>query len=183
MVPADDDRSTDFARLDQMVDHRAKTVPLAVAQPADPRGKPLELHLFLGLPDPSLQCLVLRKLPEHGFVRFVDIFRVSRQRGPAEGSLTGAEQRPDILRNKTRNIERLLHSSFLGLAADVVSVIKSPGPPLLELEHGFHVHGHRLVRPLDILVRILLSQLQRLLIRKAVGNIPVELIMGRSLVG
>ena len=72
---------------------------------------------------------------------------------------------------------------LLGLAAEVVAVVEGPGPPLLQLEHGFDVGGHGRVRPADVVRRVLFPERQGLRIGQAVGDIAVELVVGRGLVG
>ena len=58
--------------------------PLAVAEPADPRRQPLEVHRLAGHPDPPGERLVVRELLQHGLVGRGDVLRVTRQRGPPE---------------------------------------------------------------------------------------------------
>ena len=58
MVPADDDRRADLPFFDEMVDDRAEARALAVAQPADARGKALELDPVPRLADPAGEGLI-----------------------------------------------------------------------------------------------------------------------------
>ena len=183
MVAPDDDRRADRPLLHETVDDRPEPGPLAVAEPADARRQPLELDLLPGLADPAGQGFVLRELPDDGLVGGVDVPRPSRKRRPAERPLALTEEGADILRDEARDVEGGRDPGFLGLAADIVAVVESPGPSFPQLEHGFDVDGHRLVGAADVAFRVLFPEGQRILVGQAVGNVPVELVVGRGLVG
>jgi hypothetical protein len=74
----------DLAGPDQLVEGEPGLRPLAVAQPADPGGQPLERDAGLGHLDPAAQPGVLREELEDGAVGPEDVVGVARERGPAE---------------------------------------------------------------------------------------------------
>jgi hypothetical protein len=59
-----------------------------------------------------------------GTIRFINVFFVSRQRHPAERSLTLAEQGTDIGWHKTGELERITHAVVISLLTDIVSIIE-----------------------------------------------------------
>ena len=101
---------------------------LAVLEPADARGKTLELHALLGLLDPAGERCVAGKRLEHGPVGLGDVGRVARERRPAERPGALAEERPDERGHEARNVERLRHGPVVGhLAPEVVAVVEHDG--------------------------------------------------------
>ena len=175
--------AADLPLLHQVVDDGAEAGPLAVAEPADAGRQALELDLAASLADPAGQGLVLREFLEDGLVRGVDVLRLPRERRPAEGSLAEAKEGPDVFWDEAGDVEGPRDTRFAGLAADIVAVVEGLRPSLPELEHGLDVGGHRDVGPPDVVGRVLDPEGQRVLIGETVGNIAVELVVGRSLVG
>src|SRR4051794_30722002 len=107
MVAADHDRRLQLACGDEPVELEAGLRPLAVAQPADPRGKTLERNLLLGHRDPTVETLVLGEQIEDRSIRSRDVRRVAAQGGPSERPATLAEERSDERRNEPRVVERV----------------------------------------------------------------------------
>ena len=108
MVAADDDRRLQLAAGDHLVEPQARQVPLAVAEPADPRRKSLEGNAFAGQPDPACEGFVLREQFQHRAVGGGDVLGVTRQRSPAERAVALAEQRTDVCGHEAREVERAL---------------------------------------------------------------------------
>ena len=69
---------------------------------------------------------------------------IAAERDPAERSASLAKQRTNVFRNKARDIKGILYAGFFGLRADIVTVIKCDRAFALQIEHGLHVHRHRL---------------------------------------
>ena len=84
VVAADDDRRLDLAAADELVDREPGPGAIAVAEPADPRGQPLERDALGRQRQPALQRVVVREELEQHPVDGGDVGRIARQRGPAE---------------------------------------------------------------------------------------------------
>ncbi len=182
MVPADNNRGTDFPFFHQIINNSSKTRSLSVAKPANPRGKTLEFHLILSFPYPSLQGFIFWKFLKHSFVSHVDILGLPRESSPAEWTFAIAEKWPDVFRNKTRNVKGIHRPSFVGLTTNIVAIIKGLSPSFLEFKHGIDMDGHRVVSSFYIIFRFLSTKSKRFFIRNSMGNITVQLVVGRSLV-
>src|SRR5437879_6741085 len=61
MVPSNPDRPSKLPLRHHLVYQSTKLGPLSKPKPAHPSRQPLELHLFLSLPNPPRQALVLRE--------------------------------------------------------------------------------------------------------------------------
>ena len=61
MIAADDDRRFQLAAAHHFVERKAEFVPLAVAEPADARRKPLERDALARHLDPAAQMIILRE--------------------------------------------------------------------------------------------------------------------------
>ena len=66
VVAADDDGGLQLAVFHHLVEAEPRLLTLAVAEPADPCRKALELHLLLGQPEPPGQGLILREQVDDG---------------------------------------------------------------------------------------------------------------------
>src|SRR5690606_11321383 len=122
----------------------AEPRPLALAQPADPRGKALELDLLARYRDPAPQVLILREQLEDEVVRAVDVLQIARQRHPPERTLPLAEERTDVRRDEARVREGVGEPGVLRLAAEVVPVVEGNRAASHELHHRLAVDAHRL---------------------------------------
>src|SRR6202030_4268133 len=116
-------------------------------------------------------------------VRAPDVVRISGECDPAEGSLPLAEQRPDVLRHESRNVERVRQTGIVRNSADVVAVVERDSATLLQLQHRSDVSYGRFGRAANVLVRIALSQLKRFLEGHSSGYVSVQHVMGAGLVG
>ena len=75
-----------------------------------------------------------------------NVFRVARQRCPAERTNAAAEQWADIRGYEARKVERVVNPHFMCHLAYVVPVIECWHAAAPEVEHRTHVDGHRLLR-------------------------------------
>ena len=157
MIAANYDRRFDFAALDQLVHGHTKLGALAITKPADARGQSLKLNAFFRQFHPARQCLVLRKQFECELIGPRDVLRIAAQRHPTERTFPFAKKRTDVFRNEPGNVERIFNTGLLRLGANVVPVIERDRAFLLQREHRFDVHGHRLHRLFNVLVGILRS--------------------------
>ncbi|MCY1306477.1 hypothetical protein D9M70_563410 [compost metagenome] len=96
MIPAYHDRRLQFPAANHPVKFQSRFFSFSQAQPADTGGQPLKGDPFPGLGEPGFQAFVFREKLQQGAVGFVDIFRVTAKRYPAEGAFALAEERPDI---------------------------------------------------------------------------------------
>ncbi len=183
MVATDHDRGLEFAAGDHLVELEAGAVPVAEADPADARRKPLERDALLRHVEPAVQALVLGEQLLHRLVGLVDIFRVTRERGPAERTDPPAEERANIGGHETGEGKRVLKPFLLRHLADVVAVIERRHASIPEANHGFDMILHRGPRrPVDRL-RIAFLLFAPFGHAPALGQVAVERIVGGCLVG
>ena len=145
----------------EVVDRDAELRAVALAEPADPRGEPLEGDLRAGLLDPGAQVHVVREKREHQLVEAGDVARVARERGPAERPLALAEERPDVRGDEAGEGERPIEAALAGLVANRVAVVEYFGALVHEADHGCHVRRHGLLRAAGELFGFLLGVLAR----------------------
>src|SRR5207244_3782983 len=88
----------------QLVECQPGFVALAVAQPADTRGQPLEMDFLAGQRDPAFQRSILREEFENSLVGAIDIFGVARERDPTERPLATAEEGTNIGGHEAREV-------------------------------------------------------------------------------
>ena len=103
MIAADHDRSRHRTRADELVDRPAGLRPVAEAEPADPRGQPLEGDALRRELEPALQQLVVREELPQRLVDRGDVRRIAGESGPAERPDPAAEERPDVRRHEARD--------------------------------------------------------------------------------
>src|SRR5260370_41532126 len=120
MVSADDDRRLDGATSDELVEAQAGAGTLAVAEPADARRQPLELHLLARRSDPAHKGSVIGELLDDGAVGDGDVLGVTRERHPSKRALPFAEQGPDVRRHEARKLECAGAAAQLRLRAQAV---------------------------------------------------------------
>ena len=108
VIPPDHHRRGHSPAAHELVDRQARSGAVAVAEPADPRGQPLECDPLGCQLQPPLQDTVLREQLQQRRVDRGDVRRIARQRGPPERPDAAAEERPDIGRDEARVCERIL---------------------------------------------------------------------------
>src|SRR4029078_4264763 len=91
--------------------------PVAVAQPADPGGQPLEGDPLRGDGQPALEQPVVGEGFEQRGVDPGDVVRIAGQGGPAERPGAPAEQRPDVGGHEPRKGESVCEAGVEGLCA------------------------------------------------------------------
>src|SRR5262245_61505531 len=96
MIAADHDRRLDLASPDKLVEREAHLRPVAIAEPADPRGETLEGDPLLGEVDPAGEIGIVRDGREHGAIGGGDVRRIAGERDPAERPLALTEELADV---------------------------------------------------------------------------------------
>jgi hypothetical protein len=112
-----------------------------------------------------------------------DIRGISGERCPAKRAAALAEERPDVFRYEAGDLEGVGHASFFRLRSNVVAVVEGDGAAALEREHRAHVDGHGLGGPRNVRVRVGTAQRLRFSQREARGDVTVERIVCRRLIG
>jgi hypothetical protein len=162
VVAADHDRRFQFALAHHLVEGQARAVAVAQAYPADARRQALEGDALAGHVEPAVQRSVLGEQLLHLRVGLADVFRVARQRHPAERADAAAEQGPDVGRHEAGDKRRRLHAEVLRHLAQVVAVVHRGHAHRVELQHRPHVHCARFTGGLlqrGVLGRVLLRGL------------------------
>ncbi len=184
VVAADHDRRRDLAAPDELVDREARLGPVAVAEPADPRGQPLERDPLGCELEPALEQLVPWKELSQRLVDRRDVGRVARERGPPERPDAAAEERPDIGRDEARVCEGVRYAGLMCLPSQVVAIIENIAAGPDELEHRL-----RRARAIDARARRRYSsgsaraQRRGLLDREPGRHVAGQRIVRRRLVG
>src|SRR5689334_23440128 len=124
MIAANRDRRFQIAAPDEIVNRFAHLRAFAVTEPADARRQSLKVNAIARQTQPAIQRAIVGKQLEREVVSLANVFRVARQRDPAKRSLAFAEQRANVLRHETRNLECIFATSVESLLANVVAVIK-----------------------------------------------------------
>ena len=184
MVPADHDGRFDFAFAHQPVELQAHFGPLAVLEPADAGGQPLEAHFLAGFFNPAHQAFLVREGFDDGLIGDGDVVRVAREGRPAEWSGTPTEKGPDEGGHEARNAEGLLHAAMVGhLTAQVVAVVEDDGTQFLQLQHGLDVPLHGVEHGLFVAFWVFFAEGGRRLHGVAGRNVAVAQVVGGRLVG
>jgi hypothetical protein len=102
MVATDRDRGAHAPAAYELVDRQPGNRTVAEAEPADPRGEPLERHALGCQLEPALKERIVREELPQRVVDRGDVGWVARERGPPERSDTTTEERPDIGRDEAR---------------------------------------------------------------------------------
>src|SRR2546428_13783264 len=133
MVASDYDRSLHLSTADEVVEQPARAGALAIAEPADARGKALEVHALAGGFHPADQALVFRELLDDGAVGCRDVRRVARKRHPTKRSVAFAEKRPDVGGAEARFVEHARAAAEPGFRAQAVAGVEDLGPAVAKL--------------------------------------------------
>src|SRR5450756_2336299 len=173
MVASDDDGRRDLARFHEVVDDEAKPLTLAVSQPADAGGKPLELDLVMRHLDPFHQMLIIGELLQDNLVGCPDVLRVPRECCPAEGTLALLEQGTDVLWDEAVELERVLVPVCQSLATYVVAIVEDDGASFLQADHRLAVDGDGVQRAPLVLDGVARAQRVRLREWHAVGDVSL----------
>ena len=141
------------------------------------------MNLLLRQRDPAGERLVVLELAQDDLVNAGDVGRITRQDGPAEWAAPGAEQRPDEGGDESGEVEGVLHTPGHRLGSDVVAVVEDDHPALLEVQHGLDVDGHGVHGSIDVLFGMLRPEFACLIQRQPDGDVAVQRVVGRGLVG
>src|ERR1019366_471080 len=76
-------------------------------------------------------------------VGLIDIFGIAGQGGPAERAYPAAEQRADVLRHETREIEGMTDAGVERDLPDIVAIVENRQTHGLEAQQIFDVFRHR----------------------------------------
>ena len=131
---------------------------------------------------PTRQRLIFWEQFEREFVGARDVSGITAQRNPAKRAAPFAKQRPNIFENEPGNIERVFHSGFFCLGANVIAIIERNGAFLLQCEHCLDVHAHGVHCSLNIFFRIFPAQNERIFERHPVRNIAVQRVVSTGLI-
>src|SRR5262249_57436409 len=131
MVAADHNRCSKFPARHHLVKGKTETMPVTKSDPTDACGQALEFDARPRHVEPIVQMLIVR----HQFfdlgIGTKNVFRVARQRSPAERPNAAAEQWADIGGYASPESERAGKPPFLCHLADIISAIarsRAPAP-------------------------------------------------------
>src|SRR5476651_1164854 len=96
--------------------------------PADARRQSLKLNPRARHVEPAVQMRIVRNQFPHFRIGLVNILGFAGERGPAEWPNSAAEQRADILRHETGDIEGARDARVEGDLANVVAVVEHRQP-------------------------------------------------------
>ncbi len=183
MIAADHDRRLQLTARDHRIERQADPVAVAQTDPADPRRQPLKRDPLMRHVEPAVQMRVVRQQLLDLRVGLRDVVGIARERDPAERSDPAAEQRPDVRRHESRVRERVRKAGLERHLANVVAVVERRDAEAMKRDHGFDVRDHRALRRLGDGLRIALACFAPLLERPAGGEIAVDRIVRRGLIG
>ncbi len=183
MIAPDDDRGTDGTGPDELVEGQPGPSPLAVPEPADPGGQPLERDPLVGHRDPSVKAGVVGEQFEDRLVGAEDVGGIARQRCPPERPAALAELRPDEGRDEARVVECVRDARLERLCPQVVAVVEDDGAGALKVEHRPNVVRHRAARTALVLIGLGRAQELRIGERDLGRDIASEGVVGGGLVG
>ena len=183
VVAPDDDRRADRAVAHQVVEREPGPRAIAVTEPADACRQPLKRNAFARETQPARQRGVGGKQLEQLLVAARDVGRIARERGEPKRPGAAAKERPDEGRHEPRKREGAGEARPLRLRANVVAVVEHHGARVEVANHGGDVRAAALQRASLILVRIAVTQLGGSFEREAGGNVAVEQVVRRRLIG
>jgi hypothetical protein len=182
VVAPDHDRRLHAPGSHEIVEGAAGLRALTVPEPADAGGKSLEGDALSRKRDPAPERRVLREEVEDRAVRLRDVGGIARERGPPERPLPFAEERPDVERDEADDRERVGDAGLNRPRAEVVAVVERHGAAPLEREHRADVRAHRGDRAAAVRVGVRRPEAQGLLVRKAMRDVTVQLVVSGGLV-
>src|SRR5437016_6521798 len=127
MITADHDRRLDASFADELVQSQSEARALAVPEPQDARGQPLERDALAREPNPARERIVVSKHFHGGVVAHADVLGVARQRCPSEWTSPFAKQRPYVLRHEAADVERIRDAGLRSLRPNVIAVVERHG--------------------------------------------------------
>src|ERR1039457_104510 len=125
MIATDDDGGGELAARDHLVEGQSEAVALSQADPANARRKSLELKPRARQVEPMMQVRIVGDQLLDLRVGLIDIFGIAGQGGPAERAYPTAEQRADVLRHETWEIEGMADAGVERYLPDVVAIVEN----------------------------------------------------------
>src|SRR4051812_34630366 len=122
MIAADHDRRFETSFAYELVDAEPEAGTFAVAEPQDACGKTLERDTLAREADPAHEGFVVPEHLERRIVGDPNVFRIARQGGPPEWTLAFAEERTDVFRDESGDVEGVRDSGLLRLRTQIVAV-------------------------------------------------------------
>src|SRR5215467_7668032 len=143
MIAADHDRRLELAPRDHFVERETGAVPLAQAQPADPRRQTLKSDPLGCEIEPSMQPCVVGKELLYLAISSMNVLRVAGQCSPPERPFALAKQRPDVRGYESGESECVLHAGIERHLTDIVAVVDCRNALRVKFEHRFYMCGDR----------------------------------------
>ena len=120
---------------------------------------------------------------QYQLIGAMQVLRVAGECDPPKRSLPLAKQRPDVFRHEAGDRKRIRHAGIPGLGADVVPVVECDGSAFLQVEHRPHMRRDARAGALHVVIRRRAPQLGCRGGREAGGDVAVERIVCRRLIG
>ncbi len=183
MVPPDYHGGLELTVGNHLVESQAKPCPVAQPHPTDAGRQSLPADLLPGHVEPMVKVRVVgQQLLDLG-VGLVDVLRVAGEGNPAERPDPSTEERADVGRHESGEVEGALHPRVKSDLADIVAIVKDRDAHVVELQHRAHVNGDRRPGRLDHTLWVGLAQRRGLFQRPANGQVSVQRVVRRGLVG
>jgi len=132
VIASDYDRAFELAFLNQVVHRQTELRALSIAEPANSCGQTLELDSLAGEADPAAKNVIVREHFQNQIVGDGDVRGLTGKRDPAERPPAFAEERAYVGGHKSRETVGILYALLKGEGADVVAVVESNSPHLLQ---------------------------------------------------
>ena len=142
MIPAYDDRCTQFATGYHLVKGPADPIPISQSEPADTAGHALERNPVARHIQPLVQLWIIGNQFLDFFIGAEDILRIARQRCPAKRPYTPTEQRAHICGDKAGVVEGVINAGFLSHLANIVAVVDNRNASIPKIEHCPNLDRH-----------------------------------------
>ena len=183
MVTTNHDRSFHFSFAHQLIKQQSRLFTFAHSQPTYTTWQPLKSNFLLCFFQPFYEVVVFGECLHQCLVGCVNIFGVARKSYPAKRTFSVAKQRANKLGDKALIVESIRFTSLPGKFPKVIPIVKNYAAPFLQLEHETHMPGHTFQCQSFIIFRIGLSQFNGFVKGETVGNVSVNRIVSRSLIG
>ena len=99
----------------------------------------MKRNAFLRHVQPMMDVLVIREQLFDFSIGFVNVFWIARQRRPTEWPFAITEQWADVCRDKTREIEGIVHTVVKSDLANVIAVIDRWNAHGMKIQHGLNM--------------------------------------------
>ncbi len=183
MVPADHHWSRELPTGNHVVEGHTEAIAISEPHPANASRQTLERDALARHVQPVVQMRVVRDQLLHLRVGSVDVLRVPGEGNPPEGPDAAREKRANVGGHEAGEVEGVLHPGIEGLLADVVAVVDGRDPLFVKREHRSHVNRHGPLGRRGDLGRVGGGCFPPLLQLPADGQIAVDGIVSRGLVG